>query len=335
MRPLLPFLLLALTACSRSTPSATSSPSPAVPVQATRVAAETHPLIVEAPATVRPAERAVIAAKLSGTVATLPHGLGQAVAAGEILLTLNTPESEARVRQAHAQLAEAQRTRDREQTLVAKGVNAPDAQRDAEDHLRYAQAAAAEAEAVLANATVRAPFAGVVTEKFVLPGDLATPGLRLLVLESTHHLRAEGSIPEKAAAPLRLGSTLGVVLDEAAPPVTGTVEELSTAADAISRTVLVKVALPPQSARSGQFARLQVVTGETPALLIPLSALTRYGQMERVFVIADGRAHLRLVKTGRPTATRVEILSGLRAGESVVLNPPAAFRDGQPVIVQP
>ncbi len=332
------FLLLvlpAITACSRQSPATTAAEAPPVLVRVAPVTAETVPVLIESPATVRPAERASIAAKLTGSVASFPHGLGAAVTAGDVLLTLSAPETEARVRQAQAQLAEAERHATRQRTLVSTGVNPADSLRDAEDRLRYAQAAAAEVEALLAYATVRAPFAGVITEKHVLPGDLATPGLPLLVLESTQHLRAEGTIPEQAAANLHIGSPLGVRLEGAQLTSLGDIEELSAAADAVSRSMLVKVALPRGQGRSGQFARLQVVTGQAEVLLVPAASITRFGQMERVFVLQDGRAGLRLVKTGREDAGRIEILAGLHAGEIIILTPPAALRDGQPVTVQP
>jgi RND family efflux transporter MFP subunit len=324
-----------LAACRPAGNAVIAAAGPAIPVQATAVAAGQVALFTEVPATVRPAERAVIAAKLTGTIATLPWGLGQSVRAGDLLLSLSAPETEARVRQAQAQLAEAGRAAERQRTLVASGVNPPDALRDAEDRFRFAQATLAEADAVLAYAAVRAPFDGVVTEKHVLPGDLATPGLPLLVLESTQHLRAEGTIPERLAASLHIGDSLGVTFDDAPIPVAGKIEELSSAADAVSRSLLVKVALPAGTARSGQFARLQVPAGQAGALLVPTDAVSRFGQIERVFVIEHGRAVLRLVKTGRTSGPRIELLSGVDAGEQVVLAPPAALRDGSAVTVQP
>ncbi len=334
-RLLLSISLLALGACRRSTTESAIASAPTLPVRVAPVVAEAVPVMVEAPATVRPADRATLAAKLTGAVATFPHGLGSAVAAGEILLTLNAPENQARLQQAQAQLAEAERNAARQKTLVSSGVNPADALRDAEDRLRFAQAAVAEAEALLANATVRAPFAGVVTETHVRVGDLATPGAPLLVLESTQRLRAEGNVPEKAATGLKPGGHIAILLEDAASPVTGTLDEISSSADAVSRSVLAKVALPPNTGRSGQFARLQVVQGTSEALLVPMEAVTRFGQMERVYVVTDGRAVLRLVKTGRTVAGNVEILSGLNAREQVVLAPPAALRDGQPVTAQP
>ncbi len=332
MRLLLSLAVALLFAgCRRAEARAPSPATEPVTLRTALVDRASLPATIDLPATVRPAERAVISAKLTGSIATLPWGLGQEVHPGEILLTLATPETEARVRQALAQLAEAERTTERERTLVTKGVNAPDSLRHAEDRLRFAQAGLAEAEALLAHATIRAPFAGVVTEKFVLPGDLATPGLPLLTLESTARLRAEGTVPEQAATALRLGDSLSVTLNDTSPPVAGTIEELSGAADAVSRSVLVKVALPPGTARSGQFARMRVVVGETDALLVPPTAVTLFGQMERIFVVSDGRAQLRLVKTGRVDRGRIEILSGVHAGETVILSPPASLREGAPV----
>ena len=328
-RLLLVLALLASAACRRnSTEAAVAAAGPAVAVKTAPVAAQALPVVLEVPATVRPAERATLAAKLTGSVVSLPHKLGESVAAGEILLTLNAPENQARLQQAQAQLAEAERNTARQRTLVASGVNPPDALRDAEDKLRFAQAAVAEADALLAHATVRAPFAGVITETRVLPGDLATPGSPLLVLESTQRLRAEGTVPEKAAAGLKPGDNVPVLLEDSDAPVVGKLEEISTAADAVSRSVMAKVALPPAAGRSGQFARLQVIQGRSNGLLVPVTAVTRFGQMERVFVIAEGRATLRLVKTGRQLGEQIEILSGLTANEQVVLAPPAALRDG-------
>jgi len=328
-------LALFLTGCRRSEPTPNSPSGPAVSVRSATVVAEKLPLFLEVPATIRPAERAGIAARLTGTIATLPWGLGQSVKASDILLTLSAPEVEARVRQAQAQTAEAIRTAERERTLVAKGVSPPDALRDAEDRLRFAQATLSEAEAMLAYATVRAPFDGVVTEKHVLPGDLATPGLPLLVVESTQHLRAEGNIPETIAASLRIGDPLTVIVDEPPTTVAGTIEELSTASDAVSRSLLAKVALPAGTVRSGQYVRLQVPAGSSSSLLVPADAVSRFGQMERVFVVEQSRAVLRLVKTGRTSGERIEILSGVNAGEHVVIAPPAALRDGSPVTSQP
>jgi hypothetical protein len=92
----------------------------------------------------------------------------------------------------------------------------------------------------------------------------------------------------------------------------------------------VKLDLPEnESLHAGQFARVSVVHGETEAVVVPVEAVVSRGQMEMVWVAQDGKAVLRLVRTGRPVAGGVEILSGLQGGESLVLQPPADLREGR------
>jgi RND family efflux transporter MFP subunit len=116
----------------------------------------------------------------------------------------------------------------------------------------------------------------------------------------------------------------------------GRVAEISPALDAVSRTFLAKIDLPAGAAvRSGQFARVAWPAGEGTSLVVPATAVTTFGQMERVFVIADAKVAMRLVKTGARHGDEIEILSGLVAGERVVADGPATLRDGQPVEVKP
>jgi multidrug efflux pump subunit AcrA (membrane-fusion protein) len=112
----------------------------------------------------------------------------------------------------------------------------------------------------------------------------------------------------------------------------GTVAEISPAADPASRTVLAKVDLPGDPAvHSGLFGRLLLARNEARSIVAPASAVVRHGQLESVFVVKDGVARLRLVRTGRERAGAVEVLSGLGDGEAVVASDSSALLDGQPV----
>ena len=111
-----------------------------------------------------------------------------------------------------------------------------------------------------------------------------------------------------------------------------TVAEIAPVADPNSRTLRVKLDLPGgPGLMSGQFARLLVPTGEADSLRIPASAVVLRGQMEIVFAVENGRAHLRLVKTGRRLNDEIEILSGLAAGDAVVVENAQNLVDGQAV----
>jgi RND family efflux transporter MFP subunit len=202
----------------------------------------------------------------------------------------------------------------------------------AEARERSAKAAVAEAQAMKGYVEVLAPFEGVVMKKWVDVGDWATPGKPLVELEDPSALQLEADVPEGIASRVQVGAHLAVRLGSIKGELSGTVTELAPAADPSSRTFRVKLALPPTPAlRSGQFARLAVPIGEEASLRVPIPALVQRGQLEIVFVVGDGRARLHLVKAGKRFADEVEILSGLDAGDKVVISGAALLRDGQPV----
>jgi len=335
----LPSILVAaallFAGCSRHERPAAPVPA-AVNARTARVESAALPLTQTLTATVRPLERATLAARVMGSVTAADFTVGQTVKTGDFLLTLTAAEVPARLAQARAALAQAEREAARESALVKQNATAADSALAAEDRRRIAAAAVTEAEALLAYTRVTAPFAGTITQKSVNSGDLATPGTPLLVLEATDRLRAEVQVPETFST-LPLGTAIFVELAPGTAPVSANLVEFSAAADPSTRTRLAKLALPATSAaRSGQFIRVLWPVGETTSRLIPSSALTHLGQMERVFVVgADNRAVLRLVKSGATRADRVEILAGLDDGERVVVAPPASLREGQTLAIIP
>ncbi len=335
---LLSFLaLVSLAGCSRehSGPPAESALA-SVRVQVATVQREIAPAIVETTGTVRPAEHAVLAAKISGIIESLPLTLGQSVKHGELLAHLAAPEVAARLAQARAQFETAQREERRNRELAATGAETDDAARAAAERLHAARAAVEEAEAMLAYMDIRAPYDGRVAQKFAYAGDLATPGQPLLVLESSAALRVEAPVPASLAATLALGAELPVQIADVPAPTIGRVAEIAAAADSATHTVLVKLDLPsPDAVWSGRAARLALRGSPVETLLLPASCVSRFGQMERVFVVIAGHAQLRLVKTGAIRGERIELLSGVAAGENVIVAPIGTLHDGQPVTSAP
>ena len=179
---------------------------------------------------------------------------------------------------------------------------------------------------------ITAPFAGVVTEKLVEPGNLATPGMPLVRLEDTRGFRLDVRVDESRAARISLGAAVEVMLDGAGgqpQPVTGTVSEISRALDADARAFLVKITLPGTTGlRSGAFGRARFPDGARTALTIPASAVITQGQVSSVFVADHGVARLRLVRM-----RGAEVQAGLAAGELVVVSPPPGIADGRRIAV--
>ncbi len=329
-------LLLLVSGCDRHD-SAGRSPA-ALPPARVRLAParlESLPGLTEVTGTIRPAHHARLAAKIMGTVADLPVSLGQPVRSGELLVKISAAEIGARVVQARAQLNLAGRDLGRERDLLAKGASTAETVRGLEDRYTQTEAAWQEAETMQGYTDIRAPFDGVIARKFVQAGDLASPGQPLLEVEGRSGFEVEAAVPESLAATLASGTTLAGEADGTA--FTGTVSEMSSTADAATRCVDVKLALPADTAvRSGQFVRLQIPGAGVPTLLVPGTAVTRNGQMEYVFLAGtEAQAVLRLVRTGGSRGGGTEILSGLAAGDEVVVNPPAGLREGRLLEVQP
>lgn len=341
VRPLALLAALVLTGCGKPAPAhdagAVPPPLPSVKAQVVTVRAEQIPSVTEITGTVRPVQRATIAAKVMGVIEELPVTLGQRVGAGDLLVKISAAEISARLAQAQSQLNAARRDLERERALLAKGASTADMVKGLEDRFAAAQAMVREAEVMLGYVTLRAPFDGVVARKLAQAGDLAAPGTPLLEIEGVSGFQIEVGLPDSVAAGLAVGSQLAVNVPAAALTFAGTLAEISSAADPAARTVPARITVPAGTrVRSGQFARVQVPGVPVRALLAPASAVTEVGQLERVFVAgADNRAVLRLVKTAARRDDRVEILSGLDDGERVVIAPVPGLREGQPLDIRP
>jgi len=192
-----------------------------------------------------------------------------------------------------------------------------------------AQAAGDQASTVDSYKTIAAPFDGLITEKLVEPGNMASPGMPLLRLEDTREFRLEVRVDESHVGQIRQGDSVPVFLGTGTTSITGTVVEVSRAVDADARAFLVKIALPDgRGVRSGEFGKARFAGTPRRALTVPSSAIVRRGQLTSVFVIDNGQARLRLV-----SLSESEVLAGLTESDVVILSPPAGVSDGRRVSV--
>jgi len=319
--------------CSRHEKSAAPA-GPSVRVSAVTVEQVEEPDAVALPGTVRAVDRAVIAAKIAGTISDLPWGLGQQVKSGVVLVKLSAPEYAAQVSHARTLLEQAERELARDKSLSERGAGTDEAVRRGAEQVQAAKAAVAEAEAMLSYTEILAPFDARITARQAYPGDMALPGQTLLTLEGEGRFEVEVAVPESLIANVKLGDELPVELQ--AGRVKASVAEIAAGADVASRSVMVKFRLAADArVSSGQFVRVWFAGPSVKKLRVPSGSVSVFGQMERVFVLSEGKAHLRLVKTGERSEGRVVVLSGLGVGEKIVAAPTAALRDGQPVEVQP
>jgi RND family efflux transporter MFP subunit len=289
---------------------------------------------VELVATIEAVEQAQIAAKVTGTIIELPVVLGSRVNKGDLLVRISAEEISARVLQAQAQLAQAKRNLSREEKLLKRNATTRETVNSLRDLYAVAKASLKEAQTMLGYTTITAPFDGVITKKMANSGNLATPGTPLLKLENNTRLQAVTAVPESLIKHLKTGEMLRVAIASAALSLSGSVAEIAPAADPGSRTAPVKIDIAYHPAlRTGQFARVLLPLAPAKSLFIPVSAVVSFGQMDKVFVIEDNRASLRLVRTGAESDKHVEILAGLSAGDMVITDNNSLLVSGQPVTI--
>ena len=232
-------------------------------------------------------------------------------------------EAEARLSAAAARLAGAQ-----------AGIEGADA------HLASMRAGVGVATATESFATVRAPFDGLVTERLIDPGNLASPGIPLLRIESEGTRQVVVRVDEARAAYVRPGNRVSVMMDASDEHVAddtgvdGVVAEVARAVGADQRAFTVKVTLPSTvTARTGSFARVLFRGAPRRTLLVPAAAVRRHGQVSSVYVVQDGVARLRLIQVGVSSSEGIEVLAGLDAGESIVISPLQRLADGTRVTI--
>ncbi|MFA5911269.1 MAG: efflux RND transporter periplasmic adaptor subunit [Vicinamibacterales bacterium] len=215
----------------------------------------------------------------------------------------------------------------------ARAAGAAARAQQAESAIEGASAASEAATTTESFAVITAPFDGVVTEKLVETGNMASPGAPLLRIEDTRGFRLEVRVDESRVGQIQPGATVPVALDSgvggATTTVSGTVTEISRAVDADTRAFLVKVSLPDSSGlRSGLFGRARFAGTTRKALTVPADAIVKRGQVTSVFVVDNGVARSRLVDLRGN-----EVLAGLSEKESVIVAPAPGVTDGRRVSV--
>jgi RND family efflux transporter MFP subunit len=189
-----------------------------------------------------------------------------------------------------------------------------------------AEQAVNEGKAMLSYATIKAPRGGRIVDRLAEPGDTSRPGEPILVLYDATSLRLEAPVLEQLAVKLRAGDKLDVYIDALEREVESTIDEIVPQADAPSRSFLVKASIPrSDDLFEGMFGRLRIPAGQRRHLCLATDAIHKVGQLEFVEVVtSDEQIERRFIKTGRlGMPGRIEVLSGLRVGERVVIKPSA------------
>jgi len=292
-------------------------------------------------------QRVEVASRLNGYIREILVREGDRVRRGQVLARIDAAEVDGGIRQGRAAVSateaafrDAQIDMERFQRLYERGSVSENEQRKvrlkfetAREALNQARAGYDTALAQRAYAEITSPVDGVVVARFKRAGDLAVPGVPLLTVESGRTLLFETFVAESQVAAIAVGKPVEVRIDGLTTPLKGTVSRVVPSGDPATRSYQVKIALPETPGlMAGMFGRAAFARGESQAPVVPRQALVERGGLRGVFVVdGEGRAHFRWLRIGREWPDRVEVTSGLQAGERLVAAAEPALRDGDQI----
>lgn len=301
------------------------------------VALVAEPRFESVPGTVSATDETLIGARIMANVLKVTVRAGARVEAGQLLIELDgealaaaKAQREQDAAAARAALENARMARDRAVSLIASGSisqvahdDAVTAYRVASANLERADRAVQEAATALGYTKIFAPMAGTIVERFIEPGDTATPGRTLLRLYNPGRLRIEATLRESLVRRVGTGDELTARIDAIDATLDARVEEIVPAADPGSRTFTLKALVPPmEGVFPGMFARLDIPLGTVESIRIPSRAVHKSGQLEFVYVRTDSGDVRRFVRLGEAEGDSVVVRSGLRPSEVVVTDSP-------------
>ncbi|MFP3938722.1 MAG: efflux RND transporter periplasmic adaptor subunit [Thermoanaerobaculia bacterium] len=328
-----------------------ASAAPAEPPAVEVAEARREPVSVRAASvgTLEAEQTVVLRAEAEGVVSAIPVAEGETVRRGQVLVRLDDRELAAQVEAAEATLERARTEAEnlaarleRNRGLLEAGAISPQTLDDLESAHEAARARTEEAEANLRLArrrlektVIRAPFAGRLGERSFYAGDFLREGDPLMELVDDRPLRVEFDLPEAYLGRVEVGSPVRVeARSDPGRVVDGAVVFLSPRVDSETRTVRIEAEVPNPDGRlsPGQFVEVEIeLERRADAVVIPEEAVVPRGGENFVFAVVDDTAKLRSVTLGERAPGRVEVLSGVEAGEQVVVAGQQRIQDGAAV----
>lgn len=309
----------------------------AIPVEVARPVRSEMLAMYSGTATLEAEADARIIAKVGGEVRRLLVEEGDQVRAGQVLAVLDDRQLRLQAAQTRAALAKAERDFNRQVELHEKGLVSAGAFEGLKYDLDNQRAADDIARLSLSYSEIRAPFAGVVSERQVKLGQEIAIGTSMFRVTDPTPLKAAVHVPERELARLKTGQTASIAVDALAgrtfPAIVKLVAPTVDAATATFKVTL-EVSDPKGDLKPGMFSRVGIVfERRSEALTIPRIALLDTDGASNVFVVTGGKAEQRAIKTGLSNAGKIEVTDGLTGTEQVVVVGQNGLKDGNPVRV--
>ncbi|MCM4150366.1 efflux RND transporter periplasmic adaptor subunit [Arenibacter sp. N53] len=347
-------LVITISSCGNEDKKAMPDNSPAVVVKVNTVSEQSGGTFLSASGKIEAVNSANLSTRMMGYVDKIYVQVGDKVNSGQLLISINNADISAKLAQVNAGITEATAAFNNAEkdynrfTALFKENSASQKELDditanynmAKARLEGAKQMKNEVNAQFSYSNIRAPFNGVVTNKFIKVGDMANPGMPLLEVESPGDFQVLAMIPESEILHIKTDSEVLVLIKTLNESVKGKVVEVSTSAKNTGGQYMVKVMLDKSEYNllSGMYATVQFPTAKkknTNKVLIPLDAVVHNGQLSGVYTVSESNtALLRWLRLGRTYGDSVEVLSGLSAEEDYIISAEGKLYNGARISIQ-
>ena len=353
----IPVLALVILASCDSKKKEEIVKEPAIAVKVSGITENNSSLFVTASGKIEAENSANLSTRMMGYVTKVHVQVGQKVGAGQLLVSINNTDLQAKKAQVDASILQATAGFNNAKKDYDRFVNLFKQQSASQKELddmtaRYEMAKAGlegarqmrnEVVAQFSYSNIKAPFSGVVTNTFVKEGDMANPGMPLVSVEGASKLQVMAMVSENDIVSIKKGMPVSVLVKSSNEKLSGKVSEVSISATNTGGQYLVKIDLgkTDNTVLSGMFVNVQfpvankATTSNSELLLVPESALVKQGQLTGIYTIGTGNvAILRWLRTGKNYGDQVEVLSGLSANEQYIVSADGKIYNGASVSVQ-
>lgn len=345
---------LLLSGCGSEDKKAVVDNTPAITVKTSQVETNGNSPFLSVSGKIQAENSADLSTRMMGYVDKVHVNVGDKVRKGQLLVSINNSDLQAKRAQVNAGITQAtvgfnnaQKDYNRFKNLFADNSASQKEMDDmtanfemAKAQLESAKQMKNEINAQFAYSNITAPFSGTITSKNVEAGNMANPGVPLISIETPGNFEVMAMVPETEISEIKNGTTVDVLVKSISQTIKGKVTEVSTSAKNTGGQYLVKIDLEKTEANilSGMFTTVQFPVerkAKSELVLIPTEAIVTNGQLSGVYTVSQSNtAILRWLRLGRTFGDQVEVLSGLKADEAYIVSAEGKLYNGAKISVQ-
>tara|TARA_R110002049_G_scaffold2846_2_gene23128 strand:+ start:5458 stop:6537 length:1080 start_codon:yes stop_codon:yes gene_type:complete len=348
------FASIFITSCGSEEEKVVKDTTPAIKITVSKVAINSDSQFLSVSGKIQASNSADLSTRMMGYVKKVHVNVGDKVRKGQLLVSINNTDLQAKKGQVNAGIVQAktafnnaEKNYNRFKNLFASNSVTQKEMDDMTANYEMAKAGLESANqmkneinAQFAYSNITAPFSGVITSKNIEEGDMANPGMPLISLETPKVFEVIAMVPETEISKIKKGTSVNVLVKSLDKILKGKVSEVSTSAKNTGGQYLVKINLDKTDVNilSGMFSTVQFPVErkiKSSLVLIPKDAIVKNGQLSGVYTVSESNtALLRWLRLGRTYGNKVEVLSGLNADESYIVSAQGKLFNGAKITIQ-